>query len=364
MPDYIASVDAGNGGTNAVLVKAGTTSYRSVYLPSVRAAATGDSLGLGSGLELQYETYDWRGNRYVVGDDVVNVTRRHLERHMGVDRYGNEFHKFLVAIALAQLGVKKGKVDLTLFAPPGLYRNLKTEIQEAFVVNEGKVSLKLGSEKDARHWQYDNVTLWPEGIGAAACFVLNEKGEAVPSTIFEGQVIIFDLGAYTLDSLKLMNGNFNPETLEHATHEDAGLHTHLRQPLLRQLHSTNEDFTTLTMDDVDVLIRRGLQTGDFTVRAAGKEADLKPAFDKLRTRYAEWIANNIIDSLFDGLRGVRAVVLVGGGSLLVQDYMREWYGDKILNPAEHPTTKKIHPVDFNAVGGLRFALMRLKKAQN
>lgn len=361
MPDHIASVDAGNGGTNAVLAKNGSTTYRSAYMPSVRAAAIGDSLGLGTGLELEYETYDWRGNRYVVGDDVVNVTRRHLERHMGVDRYGNEFHKFLVAVALAQLGVKKGTIDLTLFAPPGLFKNLRNNIQEAFMVNDGKVSLKLGSEKSPRQWQYENVTVWPEGIGAAACFIINEKGEAAQSTIFEGQVIVFDFGAYTLDSLKLFNGNFNPETLEFATQEDAGVHTHLRQPLLRQLHSMNEDFTTLTIDDVDVLLRKGLQTGDFTVRAAGKEADVKPLFDKLRLRYAEWVSNNIIDSLFDGLRGIKAVILVGGGSLMVEDHLREWYGDKILDPAQHPTTKKIHPVDFNAVGGIRFAMLRLRQ---
>jgi hypothetical protein len=52
--------------------------------------------------------------------------------------------------------------------------------------------------------------------------------------------------------------------------------------------------------------------------------------------------------------------LVGGGSLLVEDYLREWYGDKILNRKQNPTTRKIHPTDFNAVGGLRFALRRLK----
>ena len=47
---------------------------------------------------------------------------------------------------------------------------------------------------------------------------------------------------------------------------------------------------------------------------------------------------------------------------MIEDFMREWYGSKLLNRKKYSTTKKIHPVDFNAVGGIRFALMRLKQA--
>ena len=42
MTAYTASVDAGNGGTNAILAK-GSGRARRFYEPSVRAAATGDS---------------------------------------------------------------------------------------------------------------------------------------------------------------------------------------------------------------------------------------------------------------------------------------------------------------------------------
>ena len=42
----------------------------------------------------------------------------------------------------------------------------------------------------------------------------------------------------------------------------------------------------------------------------------------------------------------------------VYDPNRPNKGGKILNPKKHELTKKIHPVDMNAVGGLRFALTR------
>jgi hypothetical protein len=65
--------------------------------------------------------------------------------------------------------------------------------------------------------------------------------------------------------------------------------------------------------------------------------------------------------VFQGFRGIKSAILVGGGALLVEDHLREWYGDKILNRKIQPATRKIHPVDFNAVGGLRFALRRQKQ---
>lgn len=362
MNEYIVSVDAGNAGVNAVLAKPGG-GYKSFYEPSVRAAATGDSLGLGKDLELQYDYVDWYGHRYVTGDDVLRITRRNLERHMGGSRYGNEFHQFLVAVALAKLGIKDGAVDLTLFAPPGFYLDAKQTMQERFCEDNGEVEIKLKGDKKPRKWRYSNVTVWPEGIGAAACFVVDDSGDFIPSDVLSGETVILDMGAHTLDALKLLDGNFNPEALEHATWDNGGIHVHLREPILRVLKQKSEDFANVTVDDVDRVMRLGLVSDDYTLKVAGYEVDLKPLVDKYRERYAGWIANNICDGVFGGFKGIKSVILVGGGATLIEDYMREWYGSKILDRKKHASTKKIHPVDMNAVGGLRFATMRLKKGK-
>jgi len=361
MAEYPASVDAGNGGTNAVLVKGRGRPKRS-FEPSVRAAATGDSLGLGSQFELEYDYVDWYGHRYVTGDDVLRVTRRNLERHVGINRYGNEFHQFLVAVALAKLGVKSGTVDLTVFAPPGLYNDLKQGIQDSFMEQDGQVTISLKGDRQPRQWRYNSITVWPEGIGAAACFILDDKGEFIQTDVLAGEVVVLDIGVFTLDALRFTDGNFNPEALEHATWENAGLNVHLREPVLRAVKARSDDFSGLTVDDIDLVIRTGLATGDYTLRVAGLEADLQPLLDKYRERYAGWIANTICDGVYDGFRGVRAVILVGGGASLVETWLRQWYGDKLLNPHKHPTTKKVAAVDMNAVGGLRLALMRQKQA--
>lgn len=361
MPDYVISVDAGNGGTNAVLAKP-NGSIKTVYFPSVRAAATGESLGLGKDWELQYEWVDWGGHRFVFGDDVIRVTRRNLERHHGVQRYGDEFHQFLVAVAAGKLGITDGAIDLTLFAPPGVYNQVKSTIKNRFSDKDGQVLIKFKGDSKARSFWYENITVFPEGIGAAACFILDSDGNTVDTDLLSGEVVILDMGVYTLDALKLHDGNFNPEALEHATWENGGLNVHVHQPVLRSLKKQSDDFVNLTVDDVDYVIRQGLKNKGYQLRAAGLEVDIKPLVDKYAERYAGWIGNNIVDGVFSGFRGIKAAILIGGGQPLTKHWLKKWYSGKILDRKQYENARKIHPVDMNAVGGLRLAQMRLKQS--
>ena len=358
MADYLASADAGNGGTNVVMAKP-NGGYKSFYEPSVRAVATGGSLGLGPQFEMEYDYVDWYGSRYVTGDDCVHVTQRGLERHMGVGRYGEEFHRFMVATALAKLGVKKGPVDLVLFAPPGIYGDVKDAIVGGFSDIGREVKIKLKGDRKPRVWHYEHVQVYPEGIGAAACFMMDTSGQLAEADLFMGQAVIFDVGAFTLDALLFQDGNFNPETLEHATLENAGVHTHIREPILRKIHTQGDDFKVVTIDQVDMLLRQGLATGDYTLKVAGHELSLGPLFERYFERYADWISNNVCDGVFNSFRGIKSVILVGGGAVMVEDKLTKLYPDKIINRKKHPTTRKIHPVDMNAVGGLRLALSRI-----
>jgi len=358
---YTTSVDAGNGGVNAVIAGRGKQGYKSYYMPSVRAAATGDSLGLGPEWELDYQWVEWNGHRYITGDDVTRITKRGLERHTGSNRYGNELQQFLVAKALAELGVKEGQVNLTVFAPPGLFVQARQDMLERFM-QDPPVTIFLKGDKAARHWTYSNISVWPEGIGAAACFVLDKNGKHVSSDILSGETVILDAGAHTLDALKFSDGNFNPEQLEHATWEAGGVDVHIRQPILRTVHKADSDFTNITVDDIDRAIRLGTVSGDYTLKAGGREINLESLLNKYRTRYAEWVANNIADGVFGGFKGIKSVILVGGGAYFIADHMAEWYGDKLLDAKSHATTKGIPYEDMNAVGGLRLALLQAEQA--
>src|SRR5262249_34602224 len=236
-------------------------------------------------------------------------------------------------------------------------------IHKRFMEDGGKVTIQLSGDKKPRHWRYENVSVMPEGVGAAFCFGLDDQGKEVYAPALAGRATILDLGAHTLDALQLENSSFTPEALEYATWEAGGVHVHIREPILRAIKNQGPDFADLTVEDIDYVIRTGSVSGDYTLRVAGLEVDLKAILDKYRERYAEWIANNIGDGVFAGFRGMKSVILVGGGAVLVEDHLKKWYGDKLLDRKKYETTKKLHPVDMNAVGGLRFALARLKQGR-
>ncbi|MCA9373454.1 ParM/StbA family protein [Candidatus Woesebacteria bacterium] len=356
---HIVSIDAGNGMTNAILAKP-NGGYKRVNFPSVRATATGDSLGIGKQFEVSYDFVDWGSHRYMYGDDAIAYARRGLERHQGAFRYGDEFHRFLIAVAIGKLGITEGQVDLTMFAPPGMFTEVKRTIKKRFAEAGGKVAIKF-KRKNAVSWQYSDLTLWPEGIGAAACFALDETGQPANTDMLDGETVILDLGMYTLDALQMSNGNFNPESLQHATWENDGIRANILEPILNVLKKQSADLQLLTTDDVDRVLRNSIMGGDYVLKAGQVEVDLEDMFVKYSQRYAERIANNIVDGVFNGLRGIRSLILVGGGAVLVDDYLRQWFDNKVLDFASAATTSGIHPVDANSIGGIRLAKMRLKQ---
>lgn len=357
MSEYIISIDAGNGGVNAVLAQK-KGKYQSIYFPSVRAAVSGDSLGLGSQFETEVEYVDWASHRYAVGDD-VRLSRTGIERHQGAFRYGDEFHTFLIAVAIAKLGIKKGSIDLTTFAPPGMYLEAKQAIEKRLKDSGNRLAITMKDDKEPRVFTIDKVTVHPEGLGALLCFVMDTNGKAVDSDMLEGENVVLDMGMYTLDALQVSNGQFNPESLASATWENGGIKAHILDPMLRAVKKQGgEDFDLLTVDDIDRVIRAGLSTANYELKVAGVVADVKPLLDKFSERYAQWIANNIIDGVFSGLRGIKALILVGGGAVFTKSKLEGWYPDKILDTTKHKVAKGLEAVEMNAVGGLRLALSK------
>jgi hypothetical protein len=355
----IVSVDAGNGMTDAVMQK--PKGYGYTRFPSVRAAATGDSLGLGPQFEKSFDYVDWGRHRYLFGDDAIEGSRRGIERHQGAGRYGDEFHKFLVACAISKLGITGGEIDLTLFAPPGMYAQAKTTMQKRFAEADGNVAIKFASDAAPRSWKYSNIRVWPEGIGAAACFMLDEDGcMSAHAQMLAGEVLILDLGMHTLDALQMSDGNFNPEALAHATIENGGIKTHILEPVLRTVKKMGHDYDLLTLDDIDAVLRKGMQADNWTLTTAGQSVDLREEFQKRFDRYSQWIANTVIDGPFNGLRGMRAAIPVGGGARLVQDNLAALYEGKIMRFGVDGTTQNIDPIDANTLGGLRLAKYSMK----
>lgn len=341
-PRAKVSIDAGNGGVNAVL------NAIMIYFASVRARVTGDSLNMQGGIgQLSIPFATWRGTRYTWGDHVLANFKPTMERHLGENRYGNEFHQFLIATALAQLGVASGvPIDLTVCIPPGYYNQGAPYMQKHLV---GDLSIHLAGEKEPRTWNIETVSVWPESLAMCGAFMMDAAGETLETSLFDGETLMLDIGINTLDAVRVSDGNFNPESLETATWAQGGANEHMRKPLLRLLKKSHPDFANATVDDIDAAFRREKPI----VKRGAAEVNLTDAIKGVAEEYAGWMANNILDGEYAGLSSIRHCIVGGGLASHIEPWLRKWYGDKIVDVNKHPHTrhlKNIHPGFWNAIG--------------
>jgi hypothetical protein len=361
MADYtpqIAASDTGNGNVNAMLAK----SKKSISFPSIRARVTSKELNIGKGFEVDYTWAEWQGNRYAVGDDALTLNRQGIDRHMGAARYGGEHHRFLTAYALARLGVKSGSVDLTLTLPPAMLNDLKKPVMDAYTKQPVHITLK--GDKKPREWRYDSVTIWPEGFAAVGCFMFDSAGaKSALAAKLSGDVVLLDCGAYTANVFRLHDGTFNPADLPFASIPNGGGNTHIRLQLLEWVQGGGGDLAGVTLDDIDRVIRLGSVSGDYKLTFGRAEVDLKEMLDYLSQQYADWLANNALDTRFDGLRDINAILVLGGNAPYVMPHLQEWYNGKVIEYTSWREFAGLHPADLNAAGSIRLALARQNKGK-
>lgn len=356
----IAAIDAGNGGVNAVVRKSARTTNQ-VYFPSARAVATGDTLGYDR--EKSYKVVEWQGQRYAFGEDAIDI-RSGVESHIGVSRYGNEFHAFLTAVALAECKVANGGVDLMLLAPPGYYKEAKERIQRCFGEYENWREIAYLTDKRPRKWSYDHIGVLPEGLAAALALALDNNGNMIDSDVMGGDLLIADGGMYTMDTVLLRDGNFDPETLQHATNSQAGIKKQVLLPVLHQLRNEYTDCRNMEVEHVDRVLRNGMEFGNWVLEIGSlrgnRAINTEALFKFYIAQFANYVANRIIDDAYDGLSGIKGVFLIGGWAEMVEPYLVDFYGSKVLTVNTVPHLNGMHPIDMNAHGALRYRLLQQK----
>lgn len=350
--DFIASVDAGNGGINAASRKGDGTCHASHFSASGRVEISPEEFDDPQLKKMMHrvDLYKWKGRTYAYGDDVAYFRRHTIERNSGNLRYGEDAHQMYVAASLANMGVH-GDVDVTLFLPPGKYNDQKETLIKAFhgQTHFIEVSTAEGVEYEAVI-KYKNVRVLPEGIGVVFCNRYDQNGKPDDSLLnyLSGEVVFNDIGKYTSDVVVVNNGKFDPTAIR--TYDDFGMNSQVIMPIHEALGKQNKDWKYILPEEIDFAIREG--TYSF-MSPSGQVVKFAKLYEKQMKSFADIYATEIIQKQYRGYEGMAGGIYIGGGSKGIRSYHAERYRTKVFSPE---AIGNVDETEVNAIGGLRFVL--------
>jgi hypothetical protein len=377
--NFISS-DAGNGWAACYRVVGGKIKQHGI--PHARARVTGEKLNTDLGNQNIAEYADFMGQRYGYGDGIWHLTEAPIDTHQNTARrYGGNMQLFMMLVNIAEMGVKSGsELTVVVPAPPGLLNQVGPQIKQSILAGEdgsenGLWSIQLRMDKKPRVYRFVRVITVPEGAGAFAAYRFNLSGDIVPlpdkhgDDMLAGRVAVLDLGAGTGDTYTIFDGNLNPDAIQHATDDRAGIILNVLQPILYDIKRFVPEATHLTTAHIDSYLRRYLTAPNdeerekaSTIRVSGKNVNIERSILMNTERYAEWVGANKIDPLWS--MGTDAVVAAGGGWMLIESFIKNWYSNRlILTPDMFRHTKTVPYYDLNGYGQLALAAAVMRAQQ-
>lgn len=361
LPDYLVVSDTGNSTCvtlgikrdRCVMTMTPFSVARRQYTPKKFDGSIGEKVRI-------LPHYTWQGNNYTIGIETSeyrygNPTERDTNN---TARYGSPYHQFFVAVGTHKLGITSGKIALTVFMPPVPYMDTekREKVRESFL-NNGKVSFSYTNESgeaEGIDFEYIDCNVLPEGAAAIYGMILDKNGQPDSkglAMIKAGYIALIDLGSYTANSLLLRNGQIDETSLDGSTIEELGVHHYIRKPLMNDYGVPNEVVDAAVVD----FVKSGCNTNKPTVirNDKGQSFDISEDIDQRRREYADAVRARIFNERFNGLRDLKGAILVGGGSMVIEDLL-EGYGAVSIG-------KRIDdPHMINAESGLRRAMQENK----
>jgi hypothetical protein len=202
-------------------------------------------------------------------------------------------------------------------------------------------------DKQVFHITGQVARVFPEGAGAAACYLLDSTGRFANAQYAKGRTGVIDGGYRTID-YAIFEGPIMLENTAHSlTNSVSGVYTLMQQ-------WANEDFgETWSEDEIETNIQRGYAI----LRATKEQIDLSDWIDDLGLRLADLIENDILLKAWDDLGAVDRIVLAGGISHMTAHHLIDRYPNVILKKDNFPSCRDI-PFEYLNIAGH----MRLMKA--
>jgi hypothetical protein len=342
------AVDTGNGRTCVETDRAARFDF-----PSVIQATTDQRLdGTGTQGDVIHITPNPPGNAGSRKSWAFGATANLLGglkiRDTSRNRIGSEYQLVLLLAATARslAGMYKtpevsAPVHWLLNVPP-VYWSQADSLYEF----DGEYTVEYG--KQVFTIQGEVVRVFPEGAGAAACYLLDSTGRFANAQLATGRTGVIDGGYRTIDHAIFEGPVMLENTAQSLTNSVSGVYTLMQQ-------WANEDFgETWSEDEIETNIQRGY----CILRTTKEQVDLSGWIDDLGLRLADLIENDILLKAWDDLGAVDRVVLAGGISHMTAHHLTDRYPAVILKKDDFPACRDI-PYEYLNVAGH----MRLMKAE-
>lgn len=321
-----AAADIGYG-----YVKVVSAAGMKACFPSAVAPAP-DDLGLNTGpafYRVRVRYLDGRTEEKLVGEAALRsaaaVTTLSREKPA-------EIHDLLLVTACALVGAGgtgpfPTQADVAVGLPLAYYKAQKDALRERLLGLAAWVSVDGGEE---RYVSFGRVLVLPQGAGAVAAYP-----ELLPDS---GLVGVVDVGTYTTDYLLLEKppGQPNPRPLLEACGSvEAGAHL-VHKAVAREFQAKTGAPLPPEMWEQAVQAR--------AVFFAGRSVDLSAAVEKALADASQAVAQRVLAAWGNRAGFVRATLVVGGGSLLLREYLIRALPGAVAVP---------DPLFANALGFLR-----------
>jgi hypothetical protein len=342
------AVDTGNGRTCVETASAARFAFPSVIQSTIDQRLD----GTGTQGDVIHVTPNPPGNAgsrksWAFGE-TANLLSGLKIRDTSRNRIGSEYQLVLLlaATARALAGMYKtpevsANVHWLLNIPP-VYWSLANRLYEFngnYIVEFDKQTFNINGEVKR---------VFPEGTGAAACYLLDSNGRFANPQFAKGRTGVIDAGYRTID-YTLFEGPVMLENTAHSlTNSVSGIYSLMQQ-------WAAEDYDETWGEDE---IERNIQRGYCILRDTKEQVDLSDWIDDLGLRLADLIENDILLKAWDDLGAVDRVVLAGGISYMTAHHLIDRYPNVILKKDDFPAARDIGFEYLNVAGH-----MRLTKAE-
>lgn len=343
-------IDAGNGTTCVVAERMAPVIFPSVIqqVEDVRLGGQGTQ-GFTIHVERRNtQTGAWQDRKSFAVGDTANILPGLKTRITSKDRIGSEYQLVLILAATAraldelidsEANEFKVQVSWLLNAPPVYYR-----LADQMIELSGQYRVEFGD----RIYRIDAgvAQVFPEGAGAGAAYMLDERGTFVNGEFLQGRTGVVDTGYRTIDSAIFEGPQLLANTAQSLTNSISGVYQLMQRWAMDEL---NEDWTE---EECETNLRQGYAV----LRHTKERVDLDEWIYELGERLADLVERDVFQKQWNDLGDVDRVILAGGGSYMIAPHLKERYPNVIVLREEYAHTARVPYELMNATGHLRLLL--------